>query len=286
MSQGDTHPMLRFPPGHYYSPLPDPEMIEREAGRLFARPTHDDGVDMNPAGQKRLLAELGEYARDFDWGPAGSSGNRFYVPNDYYSFGDAQTLYTVLRRFRPRRIIEVGSGYSSALMLDTNERHFTPRMELTFIEPYPERLESLLRDGDRASATVLVQQVQSVPVERFETLGENDILFIDSSHVSKIGSDVNYLFFDILPRLREGVLVHIHDVFFPLEYPLDWLREGRAWNEMYLLRAFLQYNSAFEVMFHGLYLWHTANELLLQHLPLMPRAPGGSMWLRKVKRTR
>jgi hypothetical protein len=112
-------------------------------------------------------------------------------------------------------------------------------------------------------------------------LEANDILFIDSSHVSKAGSDVNHLFFTVLPRLKPGVLVHVHDVFYPFEYPLGWLRQGRAWNELYLLRAFLQYNTAFEMLFFNSFLWKHHKEQLAAKLPRMATNPGGSIWLRK-----
>ena len=105
----------------------------------------------------------------------------------------------------------------------------------------------LARPGD-LDGNLRQQTLQSVGVEVFEELGRGDILFIDSTHVSKLGSDVNYLFFEILPRLRSGVRVHIHDVFFPFEYPPKWIAKGIAWNENYLLRGFLQYNDKFRIV--------------------------------------
>ena len=140
-------------------------------------------------------------------------------------------LYALLRRLRPKRIIEVGSGFSSALMLDSNDRFLDGSICSTFIEPYPERLRSLLTEHDKGRIELLQTAVQSVPRDVFAPPVTNDILFIDSSHVTKIGSDVNYLLFEILPRLKPGVVVHVHDVMWPFEYPKEWLMEGRAWNE-------------------------------------------------------
>lgn len=285
----ETHPVLgspqmRFaPPGHYSSPLPDPNAIERDVARLYGLPSSDDGVQLNSDAQRRLLTELAAYAASFPWGEQPTPGLRFWLKNGLFEHGDAAVLFAMIRHWAPRRIIEVGSGFSSALMLDANERFCYPPMELWFIEPYPERLEKLLSPRDRATTRLLTTPVQSVPVAEFDALGPNDILFIDSSHVSKIGSDVNFLLFTVLPRLRRGVLVHFHDIFYPFEYPLAWAREGRAWNELYLLRAFLQYNAAFEIVFFNSYLAQEFPEDVGTHLPLMKINPGGSIWLRRIK---
>jgi hypothetical protein len=275
-------PKIRFvPPGHFYSPLPDLEKIEKEIDRLYKSPSADDGVQLRPDEQRRLLVELSKYNAEFDWGEKATPGRRFFLDNNFFGGGDAAVLYSVIRHFRPNRIIEIGSGFSSALMLDTNDQHIASKMDLCFIEPYPDRLQSLLRENDTKSACLITAPVQDVPLAEFDSLDENDILFIDSSHVTKAGSDVNHLFFSILPRLRRGVLVHIHDIFFPYEYPLEWLREGRAWNESYLLRAFLQYNSAFEIILFNSYLGNQFPEFVKEHMPLLGVRSGGSIWLRK-----
>ena len=165
-------------------------------------------------------------------------------------------------------------------MLDTRERLPAP-LELTFIEPYPARLRSLLRPADADTTRVLEQRVQDVPVDVFQCLRAGDILFIDSSHVSRVGSDVNYLFFEILPVLEPGVIVHVHDVLWPFEYPRTWVLEGRAWNEAYLLRAFLQYNSTFEVMLFNAWIGQAARDLAAELMPEFLVNPGGSFWMRK-----
>jgi predicted O-methyltransferase YrrM len=278
-------PTIRFaPPGHFYSPLPNVREIEEEADRFFNPALAEDGVRLDLQEQQRLLATLAEFSSQFDWPEDPVPGRRFFINNDYFGPGDALILYSMIRHFRPRRIIEVGSGFSSALMLDTNDRLGDPKMELCFIEPYPDRLESLLTKEDKKSVKLLAMPVQRVPLELFDALEANDILFIDSSHVAKIGSDVNHLFFSILPRLADGVLIHIHDIFYPFEYPREWLREGRSWNELYFLRAFLQYNSAFEVLLFNGYLWHHSASFIEARLPLMAINPGGSIWLRKRSR--
>jgi hypothetical protein len=124
--------------------------------------------------------------------------------------------------------------------------------------------------------------VQEVPLEVFDALRDGDVLFIDSSHVSKIGSDVNHLFFRVLPRLAPGVRVHVHDVAGNLDYPREWLDEGRAWNEQYLLRAFLMYNRAFAVEFFTGWLFNRRHAFLREHLPLCAEGGGGQIWLRRT----
>jgi hypothetical protein len=124
--------------------------------------------------------------------------------------------------------------------------------------------------------------VQEVGLEKFKALRENDILFIDSSHVSKINSDVNYIFFTILPQLHPGVYIHFHDIFYPFEYPKEWIYEGRAWNEIYLLRAFLQHNAVFKIVFFNTFLEYFHAKRFQEDMPLCLKNPGGSVWLKKV----
>lgn len=192
-------------------------------------------------------------------------------------------------------MIEIGSGFSSFVMLDTNERFLDRSAKLTFIDPNPERLHSRLTPADQASAEIVARRVQDFPLERFGELSAGDILFVDSSHVAKLGSDLNHILFEIVPTLAPGVLVHFHDVFYPFEYPPDWFADGRFWNEAYFLRAFLQFNSQFQIYAWLDYLgaFHTAE--LGRALPPAVRnvstlspsdiAPSGSLWLRRTKET-
>jgi hypothetical protein len=188
----------------------------------------------------------------------------------------------MLLEFRPRRVIEVGCGYSSCLMLDTNERFFNGSLDLTLIDPALGELRSLFGERGAGAARLLSDRVQNVPPEVFERLEANDILFMDSSHVSKTGSDVNYLLFQILPVLKPGVLVHVHDILYPFEYPEEWvLKDKRSWNEAYALHAFLQYNSAFEIVYWNNFVWHRLRENLAALMPLCLENEGGSIWLRR-----
>jgi hypothetical protein len=192
-------------------------------------------------------------------------------------------LYALLRHAQPRRVFEVGSGFSSAAMLDTSELFLGGAVDFTFIEPDPRRLYSLIRPEDRHRSMIIEQRVQNVPPAAFHCLSRNDILFIDGSHVAKIGSDVNYLLHDILPTLAVGVYVHIHDVPYPFEYFRGWIERGIAWNEAYMVRAFLAFNSAFEVVLYPSFLLHFHRPWFEQYMPMCLKNTGGSLWLRRVR---
>ncbi len=277
--------MLFVPPGHFYSPIPSPEDVRPYLERLIHAPPQEiEGVDLNPDLQWRLLNALQAYYKDLPFPERKSEGCRYFYENPAYSYSDAIFLYSMIRHQKPQRIIEVGSGYSSCVMLDTNARFFANAIEITCIEPYPELLHSLMQPGDRERVRVLAQRVQDVPLTAFDALSANDILFIDSTHVSKVGSDVNHILFHILPRLQSGVHIHFHDVFWPFEYPRAWLDENRAWNEIYLLRAFLQFNNRFRITLLNTYLEARYQDYFHTHMPLCMRNPGGSLWLQKVER--
>ena len=269
------------PPGDYYSPIPSLEDVRSRHERIFDRAVRSlPGIDLNEAAQLQLLGAFGRYYGDLPFTRQQTPENRYYFDNAFYSYGDAITLYSMIRHVEPRRIVEVGSGFSSAVMLDTNARFFSDGIRCTFIEPYADRLRSLLRESD--AVDLLEQKVQDVPLSMFEQLQANDILFIDSTHVSKTGSDVNHLIFEVLPRLQRGVYVHFHDVFYPFEYPEDWVYEGRAWNEDYLLRAFLQYNAAFQIMFFSSYIFQFHADAARAQMPLFMNNPGGGLWVRRA----
>jgi predicted O-methyltransferase YrrM len=254
---------LAYPPGHFASPLPDHDEIERRHPAL-ARAENLPGIELRETEQLDLLGTIAGLARRIEFPAEPADGHRYHFENAFYSYGDALLLSGMLQHLRPRRVIEVGSGFSSALMLDLRERS-DAKPELTFIEPFPTRLQALLKPGDRA--TVIESPVQAVPLALFESLEANDVLFIDSSHVSKIGSDVNHLFFEVLPRLRAGVFVHVHDIFWPFEYPKAWYDLGWAWNEAYLLRAMLAGGRRFRIRLFSSYLEAKRSDVLRDRLP-------------------
>jgi len=281
----------QFPPGHFYSPIPDYGEINERSSSIFNKNVKELlGIDLREAEQLELMDAFKLYYSDLPWADEVRNETlRYRFDNIYFSYGDVVTLYSMMRHFQPKRIIEVGSGFSSAAMLDVNELFFNSQIEFTFIEPYADRLRALLSDEDLSRVSLLDHPVQQVDLSEFEKLEKGDILFIDSSHVSKTGSDVNDLMSRILPQLKPGVIIHLHDILWPFEYPKKWLKSGRAWNEAYLVRAFLQYNSSFEILFFNSYLEHHHRQKLRETLPLMLRQPpakmtfgNSSLWLRKV----
>ena len=274
---------MRFaPPGHFYSPIPSLDDIRKDEAKIFGSiPAKIPGVQLNEEEQIKILNGFLKYYKEMPFQPQKQEGLRYYYENPAYSYSDAILLHCMIRHLAPKRIIEVGSGFSSCMTLDTNELYFDGSIATTFIEPYPDLLMSLLKDEDKSRITVIPARLQDVDPHHFETLQANDILFIDSTHVSKINSDVNRIFFDILPRLSPGVYIHFHDIFFPFEYPKDWIYEGRAWSEAYLLRAFLQFNSAFRIVLMNTFMERFHGPFFQENMPLCLNNPGGSIWIRR-----
>ena len=274
-----------FPVGHFYSPLPSlTEIAEACARGNFGPPFPD--IAMNEGEQMARLERFAAWYPEQPFPEKPEPNSRYYLDNPSYGHFDALMLYGMLREAKPRRIIEVGSGFSSAAMLDLNERVLGGSVHFTFIDPDMARLRPLLRPDDQARVTLIEKRVQEVPLETFASLGANDVLFIDSSHVSKIGSDVNRLYFDVLPALAPGVLIHIHDVAGNLDYPREWLEAGRAWNEQYLLRAFLMNNTAYRIELFTGWLFNTRHAWFREKMPLCARGGGGQIWLRKLVASR
>lgn len=275
--------VMESAPGHFGSPVPALNEIREREDEIFRIPGSIPGIALNGPAQLRLITQLAEFYRDQPFDRQPQEGLRYYFKNDVFSYGDALVLHSILRKFRPRRLIEVGSGFSSAVILDTNDRFLGRELSCTFIDPFPQRLRALLRESDSRHHRILVQPIQRVAPEVFDELGDGDVLFIDSSHVSKVGSDVNWLFFEVLPRLQPGVLVHVHDVFYPFEYPRNWIYQGRAWNENYLLRAFLLFNKDFDILLFNSYLAHFHHDEVAANMPLWAEKPGGSLWIRRAQ---
>ncbi|MGA7385750.1 MAG: class I SAM-dependent methyltransferase [Methylocella sp.] len=210
------------------------------------------------------------------------SGTAYHNSSSTYGIGDAIIHTCMLRHLRPARLVEVGFGSSSAVALDTFDRFFVERPRCSFIEPYPAGLQSLWTPRDKGSVEIVTSCVQDVPLEYFDDLQGNDLLFIDSTHVVKTGSDVQYELFEILPRLRSGVVVHFHDVVFPFEYPAEWvLGRNYSWNEIYTLRAYLTGNQDWEIMFFNDYFVRTERALVERDAPEILSNPGGGLWLRR-----
>ncbi len=289
LESGNTAFINFFPPGHFYSPIPDIKTIQSNADLIFdTSPKHIEAVDLNEDRQIQLAKSFAGFYSDLPFTDKKEKQLRYYFDNVYYNYGDGIILYSFLRHFHPKRIIEVGSGFSSALMLDTNDI-FNGNINFTFIDPYPERLINLLDKNEKNRTKIESNPVQDVDLELFRTLKKNDILFIDSSHVAKIDSDVLHIIFNILPKLNKGVIIHFHDIFWPFEYPKHWVLEGRAWNESYFLRTFLQHNTAFEILFFNSYMAIHHTKIFEETMPGLLKQTSfkdipnnSSLWLRKI----
>lgn len=233
-------------PIHYYEPLPDFRAITRDA---TAERRVSTAIDFDLPGQRALSRRLaGSFGAEL------ARSDAFDFGNGYFAGLDAAVYYALIRDLRPARVIEVGSGMSTriaAKALARNGQDGHPGT-LTCIEPFPEpRLTH-----DMPPVELITQRVEDVPLEQFDDLKANDILFIDSSHAVKFGGDVCRVFLEILPRLAAGVWVHVHDVFFPQDYPAAWLIDRRqAFAEQYLLEAFLAFNRSFETRVCLHWLW-------------------------------
>lgn len=275
-----------FPPGHYYSPIPAEERWRPRLRDL--RGVATPGVDLATDHQLSRLDELAPLLADASFPrraeEAGARGFRYHLDNDFFGARDGLLLHAMLRQEPPKRVIEVGSGFSSAMMLDTDERHLGSATEFTFIEPYPDRLHRLLRDSDRSQGHIRIveETVQAVPDRVFRELERGDILFIDSSHVVSTGGDVNRLLLELVPALPVGVRVHVHDIFWPFDYPEVWLEEGRFWSETYLLHALLIGNRALGVDVFTSYLFWTQHDEVARRAPAWDATGSGgvSIWLR------
>lgn len=276
---------LLFPLGHFYSPIGDPSELRAREAELWPPGGLGEmaGIEWNGAGQTELLEQV--FARQvgaisFPYDATADRPPRYFYHNDQYPCLDAEVLFCMLRHLQPALVIEVGSGFSSLITAEVNRVDRSGAMAFECIEPYPRQF---LIDGVAGVTSLVRKKIQSVELPFFDRLGANDVLFIDSSHVTRTGSDVNFLFFEVLPRLKPGVLVHIHDIFLPDEYPKRWaIEEGRNWNEQYLVRAFLQYNSAFEVVWSSYYMCTRHAEKTAAVFSRFPKfGGGGSLWIRR-----
>ena len=274
------------PAGHFYSPIVDTAVAVTEKERLWPVPPMAAGIEWNDEHHVHLLTEIfPRFLPLYDYAEVLTDGPdlvEFYTKNQQFSWLDARALFVLLHAWRPQRIIEVGSGYSSLLMADVNRRWFNGKIHFTCIEPYP---RAFLENRLLGITRLIADKVQNVALAEFAKLAAGDILFIDSSHVAKTGSDVNHLYFNVLPALAPGVLIHIHDIFLPLEYPQAWvIDDNRSWNEQYLVHALLMYSHGLRVEFGSSYAFQTFPELVIKALA-HPRGHGfggGSLWLTKL----
>jgi predicted O-methyltransferase YrrM len=239
---------LHLTRNHFYEPVPDTRQLKEHE---WEEPSAMVGVDMNVSRQLNVLNNIiPEYVDECDFSEEQPSvPHAFHLGNEFFEALDAEVLHCMIRHFKPERIVEIGSGYSTlvcARAAAMNDKLDSSPAELVCIEPYP---NETLQEGIPGLTRLTQKPVEEVSLDVFSRLSSGDIVFIDSSHVVKLGSDVIYEYLEILPRLSPGVLVHIHDIFLPDEYPRKWvLDEHKFWTEQHLLQAFLVCNDCFEVM--------------------------------------
>ena len=274
-------------PNHFYQPVPDTRTLTND---IWDHESVLAGLDIQAQNCLELLNTFQlEFNKEYDVFPYDKSDipYEYYFNNNDFRSVDGEILYCMIRYFKPRKIIEVGSGYSTYLsakaILRNKELDNNYDAELIAIEPYP---NEVLENGFRGLSRLIKKNVQDISLDFFKELNENDILFIDSSHVLKIGSDVYYEFLEILPQIKTGVIVHFHDIFMPSEYPKEWVIKGRRfWTEQYLLQAFMSFNDSFEILWAGNYMNINYSQKLASAFRSYKRGETlpGSFWIRRTK---
>jgi len=258
-------------PVHFYEPIPDTQSLPET---LWSQPSELVGIDMNDSIQLELLQNhFSKFRDEYENLPVEPP------PGQKRPFRgvDALVAYCMIRHFQPELIVEVGSGWSSLVLGQVAAKN--KNSTLICIDPFP---SDVLRKGFPGLRSLIEKKIQDIDLEFFSQLGSDDVLFIDSSHTVKIGGDVNYLFLEVLPRLRPGVIVHVHDIFLPFEYRRDWvLDEFRFWTEQYILQAFLTFNSEFKVLLANSYLNHYHQQELKAAFSGLSSWAGGSFWMRR-----
>ncbi|MEA3254644.1 MAG: class I SAM-dependent methyltransferase [Candidatus Altiarchaeota archaeon] len=269
---------------HFYEPVPDTRTLKDD---LWQKQSELIGIDMNEEGQINLLSKFSsKFKEEYESFPRNKTSvpYQYYVNNGAFESVDGEILHCMIRCFKPRKIFEIGSGnstYLSAQAVLKNREDDGHECELISIEPYP---NDVLKAGFPGLSKLMTNKIQDIPLSKFNELKENDILFIDSSHVLKTGGDIQYEYLEILPRLNKGVIIHVHDIFLPAEYHKKWvLQDYRFYTEQYLLHAFLTFNSVFEVLLGGSYMHLKHPEKLEATFSSYKREERwpGSFWMRK-----
>jgi predicted O-methyltransferase YrrM len=279
---------LHVTPNDYAQPVPDTRTLGEG---LWESQSELPGIEAREEEQIELLRSFdrrfGSEYRALPRRPTGIAHD-YYLENPSFGPVDAEILYCMIRAHKPRRIVEIGSGFSTylavkAVRMNAAEQDGAPA-EVIAVDPDP---DPVVARGFPGLTGLIRRPVEELRRDGFAALGPSDILFIDSSHVLRIGGDVQHLFLEVLPRIRPGVLVHVHDVFLPAHYPRDWvMKEQRFWSEQYVLQAFLMFNRAYEVLWAAsLMHLHHPTDLSAAFPSYDPHSCWpGSFWIRRVDR--
>lgn len=251
---------LHVEPGHYYSPIPSEEDFQFAQENRGKR--NLEGINFNHAKLFQLAEKFSlSYPEVMDW--LTHQTRKFTLDNTWFFGSDAITLILMVLHSRPKRIIEVGSGYSTALLEEIQNRWFVgKKIEILSVDPNPQRANDL-----EISFPIFDCPVQKLDQEYFWSLQHRDILLIDGSHVLKAGSDVDYLFNEILPRLKPGVRIHVHDIFYPFEYPESWQEQKIAFNEAYALEMLLRNSDKIKILYWNNFLEQTHKSWFSEKMP-------------------
>jgi predicted O-methyltransferase YrrM len=246
----------------------------------WLEPRYTQGLALDSEAARTFVSETClPYRAEWERLPLNPNGDetQYYLENAWFKAIDAEVLYSIVRRLQPVNIVEVGGGFSTRLMRRAiTEGKLSTR--ITSIDPHPNTSVQPYADEYIRAA---VEDVK--PAKILNLLSAGDILFIDSSHTVKTGGDIPYLFLEILPRLRPGVFIHIHDIFLPFDYPEEWVLEDWRWNEQYLVHAFLAYNQTFEILWPASYMWvHHRSEILSVISTASASARPSSFWMKKL----
>ncbi len=271
----------RFVPlDHFYSPMVVFDKTEESKyQKIRTLPVRD--INLNIEQQLRFLDFMISNQDKLPWDDTPKEGLKYYYKNSAFGHNDAITYYNILICYKPKKVIEIGSGFSSCVLFDTENLYFSEKIEKTFIEPYPALLKDLVGE-DLNKSTLIAERLEDLDSSIFTQLERNDILFVDSTHVSKFGSDLNYIMFEILPRLKSGVIIHFHDIFLNFEYPVEWLQMGICWNENYILRAFLSNNERYKTLYFNNHMGLNYLERYRDEFEVAFKNLGASFWMQKV----
>lgn len=269
---------------HYYSAIPTKADLQQD---YWSYKSELVGIDINHENILNLLAQIDKYINEFRESIPlyQSNNNQIYLINSSFMAVDAHIYYSFIRHFKPNQIIEIGSGFSTLFANHALSRN-SEKVKLTCIEPYPPSfLEALT--SENGNIQIIPKKLQDIDINYFSELKANDILFIDSTHMLRTGSDVQIEYCEILPRLASGVLIHVHDISLPKHYPSVYFDNELFWNEQYLLQAFLTFNSRFEIIWAGNYMMLNYQDLLLSKFPEFltmrqhfPMSEPTSFWIR------
>jgi hypothetical protein len=270
---------------HYYQPLPEYENVPLQ---FFDLPHHCPGFEMDKDDFSAQLQQLGVYSNECVWPETTNKPGEYYTQNYQFGYSSAVLLFTMIRANASKRVVEIGSGFSSQVSFEALcKNHAMNDIKLTCIEPYPSDWLEDFAASHPTSVHLLKMKAQDIDLNTYLSLEAGDVLFIDSSHVSKLASDVNFLYLQVLPLLDRGIIIHVHDIYIPYEYPkIHFFGKPKYfWNEQYMLQAFLSHNSAFQVLLPGYYVQKDMPDVFHTAFPAFnpqQHRLTSSFWMKKI----